>query len=82
MTAAGVGAAIGGPVGALVGAAVSPAIELILMRERRSLGNMDLFVEMVTEFSGLSAEEFALWAQEREGRFVLVTSALTAVSRS
>jgi hypothetical protein len=76
--AAGVGAVVGGPLGALTGAAIAPMIELVLLRERRALRNMEVLVEILTELSGLSTDEFASWAQEREGRLLLATSALQA----
>lgn len=78
LAGAGIGLATGGPLGALVGAASVPIVELVVLRERQSLRNMELLIEMVTELGGVSVDEFTAWAQGRDGRFFLVTSALQA----
>lgn len=78
LAGAGIGLAAGGPFGAIVGAASVPIIELVALRERRSYRNMEFLIEMVTELCGVSAEEFAAWAQERDERLFLATSALQA----
>jgi hypothetical protein len=78
LAGAGIGLAAGGPLGALVGAASVPIVELVVLRERQSLRNMELLIEMVTELCGVSVDEFAACATEGDGRFFLVTSALQA----
>lgn len=80
LAATGVGLLAGGPFGALAGAAAAPVVELVLVRERHALRNMERLVEMVTELSGVSSEEFVAWAQERDGRLYLATSAFQAAS--
>lgn len=74
----GLGYAVGGPVGALVAAAIKPALELVAVRERRGLRNIEKIVESVTEATGLSPDEFAAWANSADGRLMLITSAIQA----
>lgn len=76
--AAGVGLAVGGPVGALIGAAAAPAMELLILRQKRGVENIDLLIEMAAELCGLSPDEFALWARSKESRVLLTTSAMHA----
>jgi hypothetical protein len=82
VAAAGVGLLAGGPLGALAGAAAAPVVELVLSRERHALRSMEILVEMVTNLSGVSADRFTAWAEEREGRLFLATSALQAASEA
>jgi hypothetical protein len=76
--AAGIGLAAGGPAGALIGAAAGPAIELLLLRQKRSMENINLLMDTVTELCNLSPDEFARWARLKEGRLFLTTSAMQA----
>jgi hypothetical protein len=72
----GAGLVIGGPLGALVGAAIKPTLELVALRERRGLGNIERVVESVTESTGLSPDELAAWARSTDGRLMLTTNVI------
>lgn len=72
----GAGLIIGGPLGALVGAAIKPTLELVALRERRGLGNIERIVETVTESTGLSPDELAAWARDTDGRLMLTTNVI------
>jgi hypothetical protein len=72
----GLGLAIGGPVGALVAATIKPALELIALRERRGLDNIERVIESVTESTGLSPDELAAWASSSDGRLMLTTNVI------
>lgn len=72
----GLGLAIGGPVGALVAATIKPTLELIALRERRGLDNIERVVESVTESTGLSPDELAAWASSTDGRLMLTTNVI------
>jgi hypothetical protein len=72
----GFGLAIGGPFGALVASAIKPALELVALRERRGLDNIQRVVESVTESTGLSPDELAAWARGTDGRLMLTTNVI------
>jgi hypothetical protein len=72
----GFGLAIGGPFGALVAAAIKPALELVALRERRGLDNIERVIESVTESTGLAPDELAAWARSTDGRLMLTTNVI------
>jgi hypothetical protein len=72
----GAGLVIGGPLGALVAAAIKPALELVALRERRGLENIERIVEAVAESTGLSPDELAAWARDTDGRLMLTTNVI------
>ncbi|MBQ0994694.1 hypothetical protein KBX08_32040 [Micromonospora sp. H61] len=74
----GIGLAVAGPVGALGAALLKPALELVTVRDRRGLRNVERLVEAVTESVGLSADEFEAWAKSKDGRLMLTTGAIQA----
>jgi len=78
LAGAAAGLALGGPLGAVAGAVAPPILELLVLRENRGIANIALLGEIVTELSGLSADEVAAWAREKDGRLHLVTSAMHA----
>jgi hypothetical protein len=76
--AVGLGLAIAGPAGALMAGAIKPVVELVAVREGRGLRNAEFLAQAAMEELGLSAEEFAEWAKDKEGRLLLFTSAVEA----
>src|SRR5262245_34667847 len=78
MAAAGLGLAIGGPGGAVVGAAAAPLLELLADRQKRAANNIQRLADAICEMTGLSADEFAAWARDREGRIIVVSAAIRA----
>ncbi|MEU9827946.1 hypothetical protein [Micromonospora chersina] len=59
-------------------AAVKPALELVAVRESRGMRHIEQLVLAVTEATGLSPEEFEVWAKSTDGRLMLSTSAIQA----
>ncbi|MGA4731926.1 hypothetical protein ACPB67_31275 [Micromonospora taraxaci] len=74
----GVGLAVAGPAGALGAALIKPALELVAVRDRRGIRNVERLVEAITESTGLSAEEIEAWAKSKDGRLMLTTGAIQA----
>src|SRR3954447_14757054 len=76
--AVGLGMVIAGPAGALIAGAIKPVVELVALREGRGLKNAEFLALAAMETTGLSPEEFASWARDKEGRTMLFTSAVKA----
>jgi hypothetical protein len=76
--AVGIGTLVGGVPGALVGAAAVPLLELVALRDQSAIRNTDRLGQMVTDLSGLTVEQVAAWARERDDRLVLTTAAVHA----
>jgi hypothetical protein len=74
--AVGLGFVIAGPAGALIAGAIKPVVELVALREGRGLRNAELLAIAAMDATGLSPEEFTSWAQAKEGRTMLFTSAV------
>lgn len=72
----GVGLVIGGPFGTLVAAAVTPVLELVALRKRRGLENINRIVESVTESTGRSPDKLAAWARGTDGCLMLTTNVI------